>query len=71
MLETRFSLVAVGGDAGCTALPARVVPPSEAKCPDRPSAAGTPENTTEGERAAADWRWQQIHKWFGRGRGVS
>jgi|APIni6443716594_1056825.scaffolds.fasta_scaffold109777_2 hypothetical protein len=71
MLETRFSLVAVGGDAGCTELPARIVPRSDASRPDPASAAGIPENATEGERAAADWRWQQIHKWFCRGRGAS
>ena len=71
MLETRFSLVAVGGDAGCAALPPRIVSRSDARHPDRPSVAGIPENTTEVERDAADWRWQQIHKWFGRGRGAS
>lgn len=68
MLETRFSLVAVGGDTGCATLPAPIVSPTDVRRLDRPSAAGIPEDTTEGERAAADWRWRQIHKWFGRGR---
>jgi hypothetical protein len=68
MLEPRFSLVVVGGDAGCTDLPAQIASQSDIERPDRIATGKVSENSAEGERNASDWQWQQIYKWFRRGR---
>jgi hypothetical protein len=61
-------LVVVGGDAGSTDLPAQIASQPDIKRPDRMVTGKVSENSAEDERNASDWHWQQIHKWFRRGR---